>query len=135
MKKDDTIIKLENELYNPQPNVTHIVLKKIYSGVYEYKNYLIQKVDKTIKYRPFDFDWKIYKNQRYIITVPTLQRARQYFNSIGEMKRIKDNNLGIVLRKMKRIKYDKLGRVVKNSENYKGKKIIKSIKNNNIQLD
>ena len=82
MKKDDTIIKLENELYNPQPNVNHIVLKKIYSGVYEYKNYLIQKVDKTIKYRPFDFDWKIYKNQKYIITVPTLQRARQYFNSI-----------------------------------------------------
>ena len=82
MKKEEAILKLENELYNPQPKADHIVLEKIYSGVYEYKNYLIQKVDKTIKYRPLDFDWKIYKNQRYIITVPTLERARQYFNSI-----------------------------------------------------
>ena len=82
MKKDDTIIKLENELYNPIPDASHIVLEKIYSGVYEYKDYIIQKVDQTIKYRPFAFDWKIYRNQKYIITVPTLQRARQYFNSI-----------------------------------------------------
>ena len=82
MKKEEAILKLENELYNPQPKADHIVLEKIYSGVYEYKNYLIQKVDKTIKYRPFAFDWKIYKNQKYIITVPTLERARQYFNSI-----------------------------------------------------
>ena len=82
MKKEEAILKLENELYNPQPKADHIVLEKIYSGVYEYKNYIIQKVDKTIKYRPFNYDWKIYKNERYIITVPTLDRARQYFNSI-----------------------------------------------------
>ena len=82
MKKEEAILKLENELYNPQPKTDHILLEKIYSGVYEYKNYIIQKVDKTIKYRPFNYDWKIYRNERYIITVPTLERAKQYFNSI-----------------------------------------------------
>ena len=80
--KEESILKLENELYNPQPNTNHIVLEKIYSGVYQYKDYIIQKVDQTIKYRPFNYDWKIYKNERYIITIPTLERARQYFNSI-----------------------------------------------------
>ena len=51
-------------------------------------------------------------------------------------KRIKDNNLGTVLRKMKRIKYDNLGRVIKNSENYKGKKFstIGNEKKNNPRL-
>ncbi len=82
MKKDDAILKLENDLYNPQPNVNHIVLEKIYSGIYKYKDYIIQKVDKTIKYRPFNYDWKIYKNKKYIITVPTLEKAKLYFNSI-----------------------------------------------------
>ena len=82
MKKDDAILKLENDLYNPQPNVTHIVLDKIYSGIYQYKDYIIQKVDKTIKYRPFNYDWKIYKNEKYIITVSTLEKAKLYFNSI-----------------------------------------------------
>jgi len=82
MNKEESILKLENELYNPQPKTNHIVLEKIYSGVYQYKDYIIQKVDQTIKYRPFNYDWKIYKNERYIITIPTLERARQYFNSI-----------------------------------------------------
>jgi|TARA_R110001632_G_C11327382_1_gene416190 hypothetical protein len=82
MKKPNDILKLEQELYNPQPIVTHIVLEKLYSGIYKYKDYIIKKVDKTIKYRPFNFDWKIYKNESYIITVKTLQDARLYFNSI-----------------------------------------------------
>ena len=82
MKKEDSILKLENELYNPQPKTDHILLEKIYSGVYMYQDYIIQKVDQTIKYRPFNYDWKIYRNERYIITVPTLERAKQYFNSI-----------------------------------------------------
>ena len=84
MKKPNDILKLEQELYNPQPNVNHIVLEKIYSGVYKYKDYIIQKVDQAIKHRAFKYDWKIYKNERYIITVPTLERAKQYFNSIYE---------------------------------------------------
>ena len=82
MKKDEAILKLENELYNPQPNVNHIQLEKLYSGIYQYKDYIIQKVDQTIKYRPFNYDWKIYKNERYIITVPTLEKVKLYFNSI-----------------------------------------------------
>lgn len=82
MKKEEAILKLENELYNPQPKTDNILLEKIYSGVYMYQDYIIQKVDQTIKYRPFNYDWKIYRNERYIITVPTLERAKQYFNSI-----------------------------------------------------
>ena len=82
MKKEEAILKLENELYNPQPKTDNILLEKIYSGVDMYQDYIIQKVDQTIKYRPFNYDWKIYRNERYIITVPTLERARQYFNSI-----------------------------------------------------
>jgi len=82
MKKPNDILKLEQELYNPQPKTDNILLEKIYSGVYQYQDYIIQKVDQTIKYRPFNYDWKIYRNERYIITVPTLERARQYFNSI-----------------------------------------------------
>ena len=30
MNKEDAILKLENELYNPQPKTDHILLEKIY---------------------------------------------------------------------------------------------------------
>ena len=85
MRKSDYDIKIEQEIYNPLPDLTHIKLQKVIPGLYSYKGFMIQKVDKSLrqnKFRPYDYSWKIYKNDKYIITVSTLDKARYYFNSI-----------------------------------------------------
>ena len=85
MRKSDADIKIEQELYNPLPNLEHIKFEKVVSGLYSYKGFMIQKVDKSLrvnKFRPYDYDWKIYKNNKYIITTSTLDKAKHYFNSI-----------------------------------------------------
>lgn len=81
--KGKKLIKLTNNSDKVINNVDHIILTKLHSGIYKHKDYIIQKIDHTIKYRRFiNYDWTIYKKRKYIITVPTLERARQYFNSI-----------------------------------------------------
>jgi len=85
MKKSDYELKVEQDIYNPLPDLEHIKLIKVIPGLYSYKRFMIQKVDKSLrqnKYRPYDYSWKIYKNDRYIITVSTLEKAKHYFNSI-----------------------------------------------------
>jgi len=81
--KDDYILKIEEELYSPTPDVRDIKLIKVMTGLYKYKDFLIHKVDKKKnKHRPFNYDWKIYKNNKYMITCSTLLSARVYFKSI-----------------------------------------------------
>jgi hypothetical protein len=81
--KDEYILKIEEELYSPTPDVREIRLIKVMTGLYKYKDFIIKKVDTTkYIYRVRGYDWKIYKNNIYMITVKTLLGARIYFKSI-----------------------------------------------------
>jgi|TARA_R100001086_G_scaffold63867_1_gene29625 hypothetical protein len=85
MKKDNFILKLEEELYNPKPPIDDVLFEKVKSGLYKYKDYFIHKVDDKKKrlFSPM-YPFHVYKNDRFIIKTKRLMDAKIYFKSINK---------------------------------------------------
>ena len=84
MKKDNYILKVEEDIYNPKPDISDIVFEKIESGLYKYKDYFIHKIEPNgVKLSSPMYQYHIYKNNRFIIKTRRLIDAKIYFKSIN----------------------------------------------------
>tara|TARA_R100001594_G_C4049821_1_gene264855 strand:- start:3912 stop:4175 length:264 start_codon:yes stop_codon:yes gene_type:complete len=83
MKKTNDIWNLEESLYNPKPNIKNIKFERIENGLYKYKSYYIhRKNTRNLGYQYEFANWDIIRNNKYIITVRTLNAAKEYFLKI-----------------------------------------------------
>jgi hypothetical protein len=83
MKKTDYIWNLEERLYNPKPNVKKIKFERIENGLYKYKSYYIhRKTNRNLGHQYEFANWDIVKKDKYILTVRSLNAAKEYFLNI-----------------------------------------------------
>ena len=80
MKRDDYYF-INRDLYSTRYGGRNIDLKKINNNEYHYKEYVIKKFNfQTLHHR--GSKWKIYKNNKEIISCYNLNNVKEYFKSI-----------------------------------------------------